>query len=236
MAAQLPIQFEFNIQQTFSNYYPGPNQEVVAHLRNSIDTHNEQFIFLWGASGTGKTHLLNASCQLAHEHFQSGFIYSFVTETLPSTRLLEDLDNLELVCFDNIDRIAGNREWEHAFFNFFNRHRDKDHQLLLSSSSPPQYLTIELADLKTRLNWGLTLKLDELTDQDSLAALNFKASSMGFKISPEVGRFLITHYARDLPSLWALLAAADQASLAAKRRLTIPFLKQLIKSQMDTVS
>ncbi len=234
MAAQLPIQFEFNIQQTFNNYYPGPNQEVVTHLQNSIVKHSEQFIFLWGTSGSGKTHLLNASCQLAHEKFQSSFIYSFASEALPSTKLLEDLENLELVCFDNIDRIAGNREWEQAFFNFFNRHRDKDHQLLLSSSTPPQYLTIALADLKTRLNWGLTLKVDELTDQDSLAALNFKADSMGFKISPEVGRFLITHYARDLPSLWALLAAADQASLAAKRRLTIPFLKQLIKNRADS--
>lgn len=231
MAAQLPIQFEFNIQQTFTNYYPGPNQEVVAHLTNNIINPNEQLIFLWGSPGTGKTHLLNASCQLAHEHFQNCFIYSFTTEILPSTKLLEDLEHLELVCFDNIDRIAGNREWEQAFFYFFNRHRDKDHQLLLSSSTPPQYLTIALMDLKTRLNWGLTLNLIELTDLDSLAALNFKADSMGVKISPEVGRFLITHYARDLPSLWALLAAADQASLAAKRRLTIPFLKQLIKSQ-----
>lgn len=233
MAVQLPVQFEFNIQQTFSNYYPGSNQEIVTHLQNAINLRTEQLIFLWGAKGTGKTHLLNASCQLAHERLLSSFIYSFKNQQLPSANLLENLETIELVCFDNIDAIAGDTEWEQAFFNFFNRHRDKDQQLILSSSSPPNYLTIQLADLKTRFNWGLTLKLEALTDLESLAALNFKADMLGFKLSPESGRFLITHYARDLPSLWALLDALDQASLAAKRKLTIPFLREFLKFKLN---
>ncbi len=115
-----------------------------------------------------------------------------------------------------------------AFFNFFNLHRDQGHTLILSSSCPPNELAIRLPDLKTRLNWGLTLKLQPLTDEDRITALTYKASQMGFEISPKAGRFLLTHYDRDLSSLWALLKKLDQLSLAAKRKLTIPFLKQIL--------
>ncbi|MCX7087862.1 MAG: DnaA regulatory inactivator Hda [Methylococcales bacterium] len=233
MAEQLPLQFEFNTQQTFHNYYPGSNQEIVAHLQEAIIHRTEQLIFLWGEPGLGKTHLLRASCQLAYEQQQSSFMISLNPEALPDVSILDDLDAIESVCIDNIDAIAGIDEWEHAFFNFFNRHRDNDQHLILSASSPPVYLTVQLADLKTRLNWGLTLKLKALTDNDSLGALTFKADSLGFEISPQVGRFLLTHFARDLPSLWALLDRLDVASLAAKRKLTLPFLKQLLKTPSD---
>lgn len=230
MALQLPVQFEFNTQQTFQNFYPGCNAEIVSHLQTSIINQTEQLIFLWGESGLGKTHLLHASCQLAYEQDLSSFFINLLPEKLPSVSLLDDLELIDWVCIDNIDAIAGVVEWEQAFFNFFNRHRDNDHHLIVSASSPPAFLTVQLADLKTRLNWGLTLKLKALTDADSLAALKFKADSLGFEISPQVGRFLLTHFARDLPSLWQLLDRLDQATLAAKRKLTLPFLRQLLKS------
>ncbi|NOT84814.1 MAG: DnaA regulatory inactivator Hda, partial [Methylococcaceae bacterium] len=211
----------------------GGNQEIIAHLQAAIIKRTEQLIFLWGAAGLGKSHLLHASCQLAHEQGHSAFIINLNPEQLPDSSILDDLDAIDSVCVDNIDAIAGVSEWEQAFFNFFNRHRDNDQQLILSAASPPNYLTVQLADLKTRLNWGLTLKLKALTDADSMGALHFKADSLGFEISPQVGRFLLTHFSRDLPSLWALLDRLDQASLAAKRKLTLPFLRQLLKTSPD---
>lgn len=230
MALQLPLQFEFHTQQTFENYYSGCNEEIVAHLKTVINQRTEQLIFLWGDRGLGKTHLLHASCQLAHQRWQNSFFISLNAQQLPDVSILEGLDTVAWVCVDNIDAIAGITEWEQAFFNFFNRHRDNDQHLILSAASPPTYLIVQLADLKTRLNWGLTLRLKPLTDADSLAALNFKAAILGFEISPSVGHFLLTHFARDLPSLWQLLDRIDHASLAAKRKLTLPFLKQLLNS------
>ncbi len=230
MAVQLPVQFEFNTQQTFRNYYPSVNQEIVTHLQTAITQRSELLIFLWGDSGLGKSHLLYASCQLAHELGQSSFFIGLNPEQLPDVSILEGLDTMDWVCVDNIDAIAGVEKWEQAFFNFFNRHRDQDRHLIISATTPPAYLTVQLPDLKTRLNWGLTLKLKALTDADSLAALKFKADSLGFEISPPVGRFLLTHFARDLPSLWQLLDRLDQASLAAKRKLTLPFIRQLLKN------
>lgn len=236
MALQLPLQFEFNTQQTFSNYYPGPNLEVVSHLKSALTEGREQLIFLWGASGVGKTHLLHASCHQAHLTQHSTFIFSLQAGQLPPLRILENLEESDWVCIDNIDCIAGNADWELAFFNFFNRHRDLDKHLVLTANTPPNFLTVDLPDLKTRLNWGLTLKLESLTDEDSLAALQIKAKTLGLAIKPHVGKYLLTHFARDLPSLWRLLDDLDSATLAAKRKLTLPFLRQLLQADPDNTN
>jgi DnaA family protein len=98
----------------------------------------------------------------------------------------------------------------------------------LSAACLPKELPIQLPDLKTRLNWGLTLKIQPLTNDERISALIFKANQMGLEISPQVGLFLLTHYDLDLSALWRLLEQLDQASLSAKRKLTIPFLKKIL--------
>ena len=225
---QLPLEFEFRANQTFDDFFPGTNQEIINHLKKCCKGKGERLIFVWGQSGMGKSHLLQACCQHAQSQQLSSFYFSLTPLELPDPSLLAGLENIDIVCFDNIEHIAAHKDWELAFFNFFNLHRDLGHSLILSSSCPPNKLAIRLPDLKTRLNWGLTLKLQPLTDEDRITALTYKASQMGFEISPKAGRFLLTHYDRDLSSLWALLKKLDQLSLAAKRKLTIPFLKQIL--------
>jgi len=228
MAEQLPLHFEFRANQTFDDFFPGANHEIITHLQQCIAGLGEQQIFLWGKSGQGKTHLLQACCHRAQNQNLSSFYFDLSQAGLPDPSLLNGLDEYDVVCFDNIERIAGNPAWELAFFNFFNQHRDRGHKLIVSASSAPNDIAVQLPDLKTRLNWGLTLKIQPLTDSDRIAALIFKADQMGFEIAPQAGRFLLTHYDRDLASLWALLEKLDRASLAAKRKLTLPFLKQIL--------
>jgi len=231
MAQQLPLHFEFRANQTFNDFFPGINREIVTHLQQCIAGLGEQQIFLWGKPGQGKTHLLQACCHQALNQNLSSFYFDLSNAGLPDPSMLNGLDEYEIVCFDNIERIAGNAAWELAFFNFFNRQRDSGHKLIVSASSAPNDIAIRLPDLKTRLNWGLTLKIQPLDDNDRIAALIFKADQMGFEIAPQAGRFLLTHYDRDPASLWALLEKLDKASLAAKRKLTIPFLKQILDEQ-----
>ncbi len=228
MAQQLPLHFEFRANQTFDDFFPGNNQEIVTHLQQCIAGLGEQQIFLWGKPGQGKTHLLQACCYQAQHQNLSSFYFDLSNAVRPNPLILKGLDELDVVCFDNIESIAGNAAWELAFFNFFNRQRECGHKLILSASSAPNDLAIELPDLRTRLNWGLTLKIQSLSDSDRIAALIFKADQMGFEIAPQAGRFLLMHYDRDLASLWALLEKLDKASLAAKRKLTLPFLKQIL--------
>jgi len=228
VAKQLPLQFEFRANQTFEDFFPSTNLEIINHLQKASTGNGERQIFLWGSSGLGKSHLLQACCHRAKSLDLSSFYFSFSTIELTDPDLLIGLEVFDVVCFDNIENLAGNKAWENALFNFFNQHRDQGHILIMSANCAPKQIEIQLPDLKTRLNWGLNLKLQSLSDNDKINLLIFKADKMGFEISAQVGHFLLTHYERDLTTLWGLLTKLDQASLAAKRKLTIPFLKQIL--------
>jgi DnaA family protein len=232
MAVQLPLQFEFRANQTFADFFPGQNQDVISHLQRCVDGTGEQQIYLSGGHGLGKSHLLHASCHYAHQQNLRSFYFDLLKFEQVTTEILSGLDDCNLVCFDNMQCIAGNRDWEQAFFHFFNQHRDRGHQLIVTAPCLASELAIDLPDLKTRLNWGLSLVIKPFTDDENIAALTFKAKQLGFAISPQTGQFLLLHYVRDMPSLWALLEKLDKASLSAKRKLTIPFLKQLLLDEV----
>jgi DnaA-homolog protein len=229
MAEQLPVKFEFRANQTFDDFYPGCNQEIIVQLKKTVAGIDEQFIFLWGDAGHGKSHLLQACCHEAFKRDISAFYLDLSNSVSIEPELFAGLEDLELVCFDNIDTLAGRADWELAFFNFFNQHRDRNHRLILSASCVPNAIAFSLPDLQTRINWGLSLKIQPLEDDDKIAALTHKAQQMGFEVTPQVARFLLTHYDRNLSSLWLMLDKLDGASLAAKRKLTIPFLKQILE-------
>ncbi len=225
---QVPLQFEFRTNLTFAGFYPGNNGEIIAQLQALARDGNEQQVFIWGEKGSGKSHLLQACCQQAKTQGKDPFFLKFTPGYLPSPDLLEGLEELELVCLDDIHALAGHTAWENALFAFYNSHRRNNHKLLLSADCPPKYLPFELADLKTRMGWGLTLKIQSLYAEQIIEALRFKAHFMGFDIPTNVGRFLMNHYVHDLPALWLLLEEIDRATLAAQRKLTIPFLKQIL--------
>ena len=228
MAEQIPIQFDIKTEQSFASFYTASHQEVIQHLTDTASGQGDQQLYLWGKQGAGKSHLLQACCLRAHPRKRTAFYLPLETNKLPAPDILTGLETFDLICIDNIELCAGNSAWELAFFNFYNLHRENNHQLIISAQCPPNYLTIELSDLKTRMSWGLTLKLQELSDAEQIAALTFKAKNLGFEISPQVGDFLSKHYARDLPALWCLLPRIEQATLVAKRKLTVPFLKQIL--------
>lgn len=233
MAQQLPLHFEFRANKTFDDFFPGKNQEIIEHLKNCIAGTGEPFIFLWGKPGQGKSHLLQACCHQAHSQNLRPFYFDLATPAMPDPLLLSGLDECDLVCLDNIEKIAGNPVWEQPFFNFFNRHRDQAHKLILSACCSPQALDIGLPDLKTRLNWGLTLKIQFLSPEDRIAALIFKARQLGIEMTPQSGRFLVSHYDRNPESLWTLLEKLNLESLSAKRKLTVPFLKQILEQDVN---
>jgi DnaA family protein len=228
MFKQQPLQFEFRANQGFSEFFAGNNQETIAHLQHCVSGTGELQIYLWGKSGLGKSHLLRASCQLALELKRSSFYLELSKSSLPDSRILTGLEDIELVCIDNIDQIVGNLEWETAFFNFFNVHREQNHSLIVSAPCLANELALLLPDIKTRLNWGLALKILSMSDDDKILALAFRARLLGFEVSPRLGQFILKHCDRELSSLWKLLEKLDQASLAAKRKLTIPFVKKLL--------
>jgi len=231
VSVQFPLQFEFQTNLTFASFFPGNNAEIVNQLMGMAGEGAEQQIYIWGEKGSGKSHLLQACCQQAKAEGKDPFFLAFAANDLPSPKILEGLENVELVCFDDLQNIAGNAEWELALFVFYNSHRQNNHKLVLAADCPPKFLPFALLDLKTRMAWGLTLKILPLHEEQLIEALSFKARYLGFDIPPKVGQFLLSHYVKDLPALWQLVEKIDKATLAAQRKLTIPFLKQILSEE-----
>ena len=225
MPTQIPLPLEYFADQTFDSYYTASNAETINYIRTCVKGDGEGFVYLWGAGGLGKTHLLHACCHLAQELQQSSLYLPLTDLFQHGPSILDGLSSLQIVCIDDIESISGHSDWEHAFFNFFNQSREQENRLIVAAHHPPNAIRIKLPDLSNRLSWGLTLRLQSFDDSDKVNALVFRAASLGMNLSPQVGKFLISHYQRDLPSLWKLLADLDRATLTAQRKLTIPFLK-----------
>lgn len=228
MAEQLIVNFEFLAHQSFASFFAGNNEEIVNHLRASAEGLDSFLIYLWGADGLGKTHLLSASCKHAHGLKRSVFYLDLMQAKADNAGLLIGLDTYDLVCLDNIHAVAGMLNWEHELFHFFNLPRHDKQRLIVAADCHPSQLKLNLNDLTTRLNWGLTLKLQSFNDEQILAALRFKATHMGFDLSEAAAKFLLTHYQKDWVVLSDLLEKLAHASLAKQRKLTLSFVKKAL--------
>lgn len=228
---QLPLGVRLRDDATFANYYPGANAAALGYVERLCDADagwTENLIYLWGNAGVGRSHLLQAAC-LRFEQLGEPALYLPLGEVAAlGPELLDNLEQYELVCLDDLDAIAGQADWEEALFHLFNRLRDAGRRLLLAAGAPPRELGIELPDLQSRLSLSLVFQLQELADEDKLRALQLRASRRGLHLTDEVGRFILTRGARSMNALFDLLEQLDQASLQAQRKLTIPFLKETL--------
>jgi DnaA family protein len=239
---QIPLRFGWRDGLSFNNYFiactalansaeeKADNSEAVHFVKRTAEgvAGAEQFLYLWGAASVGKSHLLQAACQHAAEN-QRTVAYLPLAELIDlSAEIFDGLEQMSLVCIDDVQLIAGKTDWEEALFHFYNRVRDAGGALLVTANVAPSALAVELADLQSRLSWGPVLQLRELDDAGKIAALQLRADGRGFELPDEVAQFLIRRSARDMASLFLLLDRLDEASLVQQRKLTIPFVRDLI--------
>ncbi|MEX0614582.1 MAG: DnaA regulatory inactivator Hda [Methylophaga sp.] len=187
------------------------------------------FLYLCGASGAGKTHLCLAIAEQLQ--LQSSVAYLNFHELLQTAEPagLNSLMQAEIICLDDVEAIAGHQAWQEALFDAFNVLRQQQKRLLIVTENPPSQLNIELADLRSRLATGLVFQLPVMADQRKQQALILQAQSRGLILAEDVAQYLLRHYGRDMPSLMTVLQKLDKASLQAQRRLTIPFVKEVMQ-------
>ncbi len=231
MQRQLALSLTLPENTSIESYLPASNQQAVADLCSCARGSGEPFIYLWGAEQTGKSHLLQAATQLADQAGRTALYLPLDQNTLLSPAIFDDLEQLDLICLDGVDRIAGQPDWEQGLFGLFNRLREQQKSLLVAARCSPLSLPIRLPDLVSRLSWGLCYQLQPLNDQDKIQALTAAAASRGLPVSEETARYILHHTQRDMGSLRRLLRQLDQASLEAKRGLTIPFIKAFLEQQ-----
>lgn len=222
---QLTLGIGWNAEATLAQFVAGPNADALAALRGELGAATEP-LMLHGVAGTGKTHLLQAASRELADGTSSYVPLAAVSELSPA--LLEGLDAMALVTLDDVQAIAGRRDWEEAVFHLFNGIRARGGRLLLAARQAPGALDLTMPDLTSRLQWGLVYRLQPLDEDALLLALQQRAGQRGLELSAEVGRFLLTRFPRDCHSLFGLLETLDQAALAAQRRLTIPFVRQVL--------
>lgn len=221
---QLPLGIGLKDTATFDNFYPAGNELAVQALQKSHD----KMLYLWGSQGCGKSHLLQALCHATAASGQSPVYLPLRELTSLSPSLLEGLEQQALIAVDDIQAVAGLSQWEEGLFHLYNRVRDSGQRLVVSATSAPAGLALALPDLASRLGWGPVFQLSALTDRDKRTALQLRAHCRGLEMGDEVAEYLLRRCPRDMDSLFNLLNKLDQASLAAQRRLTIPFVSQLL--------
>lgn len=225
---QLALSVGLRDDATLGNFYPGDNPLAVRAVEELTRGRQSDGVYLWGASGSGGTHLLQAAC---HDAATAGrqSLYLPVEQVVEyGPAVLEGLESLDLVCIDHLQRLAGRADWEEGLFHLFNRLRDNGRGLLMAADRPPRQLPVELPDLASRLGWGLVLQLNVLDDEAKVRALQLRAGQRGFQLGDEVAQYILHRSPRQTSALFALLDRLDRASLSAKRRVTIPFIKETL--------
>lgn len=225
---QLTLHFAWGEGYSFANYFAADNAAAVHCIEHAVRGEGDQFVFVWGALGVGKSHLLQAACQLAAEQGRPVAYLPLKDLEGITPDVLEGMEQMALVCIDDVQHVTGNAAWEEALFHLYNRMRDAGSIMLLAANASPHGLSVGLPDLLTRLGWGPVFQLNELQEADKIAALQLRASQRSFDLSDEVAQFLIRRSPRDMNSLFALLDRLDEASLSQHRKLTIPFVRGLI--------
>jgi DnaA family protein len=223
---QLPLAVQLDDFAVFESFFPARNQEIYK-LLSGLDGSSDRFdgFWLWGKSSSGKSHLLQA----VSDNMINNCIYIPMKELINhNPEIIEDLSSRNIVCIDDIDLCAGKKEWELAIFELFNQLLDRKLSLVTSSSSKVANSGFIINDLQSRLSILPSYKIQHLNDEESKNALRLRAKFRGIEINDDVLDYLLKRVNRDMTSLYEILDHLDNASLAAKRKLSIPFVKEII--------
>lgn len=222
---QLPLELGFADSTCFENYYQQGNEELLTALKSTVTEIEPWLVFVYGAEGSGKSHLLYATLKLAQQQGLSAMFIALSNPSL-SPEMIEALDPQKLICIDDVNQWSGQVEAERALFALFEKVRANKGKLIISSSQPPDRSGFELKDLVSRLGSGLVYSVQPLDDEQQHQAIKLRAKQKGLTISEDAINFLLRRTSRDTKELFSILDEIDRASLIEKRRITIPFLRE----------
>lgn len=229
---QLPLGVSLRHQRSFSNFVTGRNAAAVAWLRDLLTRRAGGVVYLWGGGGCGKSHLLEACCGDASMHGRP-VAYLPLGGPQVDPDMLNGLAGTQLLCIDDVDIVAGDSAWEEALFHLYNQAEQASCPVVLAASVAPRTSPWRLPDLASRLTAAVVWRLRELDDNERRRALQLHARERGFELSDEVVTFVMKRLRRDMVSLSAFLERLDRSSLAAQRRITVPFVKALLEQVDD---
>ena len=229
---QLPLGVRLRAASTIASFHAGANRPIVAALEARAALPRLAPLFLWSAAGAGRTHLLQATCALAAGHGRRAG-YLPLAEPWPTPELTAGLEALDLLCLDDLGRVAGDAAWERALFALYNDLAESGGNLVVSADSAPAGLGIVLPDLASRLTASIVFQVRPLVESEQGEALRARAQALGVELPDETLQYLQRRLPRDFAALCDALDRLDAASLSQQRRLTVPFVRSALQLAGD---
>lgn len=227
---QLPLGVRLRDRAVFDSFLPAGNAATLAQLRELAMRPRAGLHWIAGAPGSGKTHLLHAVC--AQAALSSAAAYLPLHELRASgAEALEGWQPLVCLCVDDVDTVIGLPEWERALFALYRDAEEQGVALLFAAQLPPRQLEFVLPDLASRCAAGTLHVLQPLNEVQQRAALQLRARLRGLELPEETAAWLQRYQRRDMQTLYSLLDTLDQAALSAQRRLTVPFIREVLGRQ-----
>jgi DnaA-homolog protein len=224
---QLALGVQLKERATFASFLTARNVELVAHLRHVAAATPAGSTWIAGPHSAGKSHLLQAVCAGTPAGKRAAYLP--LESLLPfGPAAIEGAEQLDLACFDDVQSVAGLDDWEQRLFSLWQRSLERGSTLLFAARENPAQVDFGLADLKSRLASSTVFAVRELNDDEQLAALELRAQLRGFDLPAETARYLQRRYPRDMRSLCEVLDTLDDAAFTAQRRITVPFIKQIL--------
>lgn len=224
--SQLALPLRLADHAIFASFLNSGNETLVATLSELADGASGPGCWLWGPASTGKTHLLQAACERAGDRSVYVPLAPFAAA---GPQIIDGLASRELVCLDDIDSVASDADWEHALFDLCNQIADAEGRLVVAAATSPRAAPFALADLESRLSRLAIFQVHELDDSARVAALQLRARHRGLDLPTDTAHYLLKRSRRDMASLYQLLDRLDDEALRAQRRLTIPFVRDVLE-------
>ncbi len=226
--SQYPLRIRLRDEAGFDNFHGGANEAVAARLQAWVTDPESGSLLICGASGAGKSHLLNAVCLAAEAGGRQPVSLSLREASVLAPEALQGFEEFDPVCLDDLDALPDDHAWQEALLHLFNRVQDSGGRVLIGSHQPPAALALSLPDLASRLRalpvWQLALP----DDGQRAAMLQARAEHRGLDMPEEVTRYILRRASRDPGELLGVLDQLDDASLRHQRRLTVPFVRQVL--------
>jgi DnaA-homolog protein len=224
---QLPLGVQLKERATFASFLTARNVELVIHLRHLAQATPAGATWIAGPHTAGKSHLLQAVCAATEPARRVAYLP--LESLLPfGPAAIEGAENLDLACYDDVQAVAGLGDWEEKLFSVWQRAQEQGSTLLFAARENPAQVPFGLADLKSRLSSSAVFAVRELNDAEQLEALELRAKLRGFELPAETARYLQRRFPRDMRSLCEVLDTLDDAAFTAQRRITVPFIKEIL--------
>jgi len=225
---QLPLGVRLRDRAEFATFHPGRNDVLLAFLQRFVAPESAGCAWISGPAGSGKSHLLQAACAAL-----AGGAYFPLADLEPlGPGVLEGAEEIPLVCIDDVGLVIGRAEWEAALFRLYVELDARRGRLLLADAVPPGQLSFHLPDLASRCGAAFRGALLALDEQEQREALRHRAALRGLELPEDCALYLQRHFPRDMASLQGILDRLDVASLSAQRRLTVPFLRDVLSDRL----